>query len=123
MQPGDRTPIPTVAEAVTRATALVDPVGEDAAVRGLFEAYEDDTRPTTAVEDLAGELFSTADGVDLEGESPAARMAAAAAVWLSTNFDQDSREHVLREAARLCFNGQPPPEVSNWLEAEGVDAR
>ena len=32
----------------------------------MFEAYEDDDRPATAVEDLGGELGSTAGGKSIQ---------------------------------------------------------
>jgi hypothetical protein len=114
---GDREPIPTVAEAVTKAAAICDPDGEDAAVRGLIDSFEDDERPVTGVEDLAGELASVEEGIDPDGENPAAEMTVAAAIWLSTNPDQEHhhRDHVLRESARAYFHGDPPPHVAEWL--------
>jgi hypothetical protein len=116
VRPGDRKPIPTVAEAVERSAAICDPDGRDEAVRALIESFEDDERPATAVEDLSGDLTGAARGIDPEGDSPAAQMTVAAAVWLSTNADQaDHREHVLRESARLYFEGDPPPHVADWL--------
>jgi hypothetical protein len=114
---GDRNQVPTVAEAVTKAAAICDPDGGDAAVRGLIDSFEDDERPATAVEDLAGELSSTEVGIDPEGDNPAAEMTVAAAIWLSTNPDQEHhhRDHVLLEAARLYFHDDPPPHVAEWL--------
>jgi hypothetical protein len=121
VKPGDRTPIPTVSEVVRRAVALTDPAGEDVAVRAFEESYEDDDRPATAAEDLAGELGSVAGGIDPEGDSPAISVAAAAAFWLSTNFGQaDDREHVLVEATRLGLGDPPPPDVEEWLSGQGV---
>lgn len=121
MKPGDRQQIPTVAEAVRRAAALCDPAATDWAVTALLESFEDDDRPATAVEDLVGELGSTVGGVDPEGDSPAAAMTAAAAVWLSTNIDSaDDRDRVLRESARLGFGDSVPADVADWLSAEGV---
>ena len=121
MKPADRKPIPTVAEAVRRAVALVDPQGDDVAVRAFEESYEDDDRPATAAEDLSGELGSVAGGIDPEGDSPAVSVAAAAAFWLSTNYDQaHDREHVLVEATRLGLGDPPPPEVEEWLAGQGV---
>ena len=103
--------------------AICDPEGTETAVTALFEAFEDDDRPATASEDLAGELLSTVDGIDPEGDSPAARMAAASAAWLATNPEHEHQvEHVLREAARLVFAGEPPPAVAEWLEERGVEA-
>lgn len=123
MKPGDRKPIWPVSEAVREAVAIVDPGGSDDGVRGLLEAYEDDDRPVTAVDDLEGELRSDAYGIDPEDDSPEVAMTCAAALWLATNPDQEGeREHVLREAARLWFKGKPPPHVKDWLAAEGVRA-
>ena len=117
MRPGDRTEIPTVSEVVGKAAAICDPEGDDAAVRGLIDSFEDDDRPVTAVEDLAGELASVEEGIDPDALNPAAEMTVAAAVWLSTNPDQErEREHVLRESARLYFHDAPPLHVADWLD-------
>jgi hypothetical protein len=122
MKPGSRETIPTISEVVREATAICDPEGADTAVIGLFESFEDDDRPTTAAEDLQGELLSTVRGIDPEGDAPAALAAAAAAVWLATNPSQaDNGDHVLREGARLVFAGSPPEPVAEWLTARGVD--
>jgi hypothetical protein len=121
MKPGDRNPIWPVSEAVRESAAIVDPEGREAGVRGLLEAYEDDDRPVTAVEDLEGELRSDAAGIDPDEDTPEVAMTCAAALWLATNPDQEGeREHVLREAARLWFEGKPPSYVKDWLAAEGV---
>ncbi len=121
MDTGDRHEIPSVADAVGRATALCDPDGTDTAVQALYSGFEDDERPATAAEDLAGELQRTLEAVDADGDSPGARMAVATAVWLATNPDRaDDREHVLREAARLHFHGDPPEEVGAWLAERKV---
>lgn len=123
MDTGDRQEPPTVADAVGRAAALCDPDGAETAVQALHEGFEDDTRPATSVEDLAGELQETVDALDADGDSPAARMAVAAAVWLATNPAQaDNREHVLREAARLHFRGDLPEDVESWLADRQVSA-
>src|SRR4028119_475537 len=104
VKPGDRNQVPTVAEIVRDAMALTDPAGHDDGVIALYEAFEDDDRPATAVEDLGGELGSTAGGIDPEGDSPAVEMTAAAAFWLATNPAQaDDRERTLREGARLVY--------------------
>lgn len=122
MKPGNRETIPTISEAVREATAIVDPEGTDAAVRGFFESFEDDDRPTTAAEDLQGELLSTVQGIDPEGDDPGALAAAAAAFWLATNPGQaENGDHVLREGVRLTFSGNPPEPLAEWLAARGVD--
>jgi hypothetical protein len=122
LKPGDRTPIPTIAQVVERATAICDPTGTDTAVRALYDAFEDDERPSTAPEDLAAELGETVRAVDPEGDSPAALMAVASAVWLATNMDQAERhEHVLREAARLRYGTDAPATVADWLAERQID--
>ncbi len=121
MKPGDRTTVPTVSQVVRDGAAICDPDGTDTAVTALFEAFEDDERPATASSDLAGELLDTVDGIDPDADSPAARMTAASAAWLATNPDQEhAAEHVLQEAARLVFDGDPPAQVTAWLEERGV---
>ncbi|MGN6256912.1 MAG: hypothetical protein ACTHN3_04050 [Solirubrobacterales bacterium] len=122
MKPGNRETIPTISEVVREAAAIVDPDGADDAITAFFESFEDDDRPTTATEDLRGVLFSTVEGIDPEGDDPAALAAAAAAFWLATNPSQaDNGDHVLREGTRLAFRGDPPEQLSEWLSARGVE--
>ncbi|MGN6255734.1 MAG: hypothetical protein ACTHO8_12245 [Solirubrobacterales bacterium] len=122
MKPGSRETIPTISEVVREAAAIVDPEGASTAVTGIFESFEDDDRPATAAEDLRGELLSTVEGIDPEGDDPAALAAAAAAVWLATNPGQaDNGDHVLREATRLVFAGDPPDPLAEWLAKRGVE--
>jgi hypothetical protein len=121
MKPGDHERIPTVSEVVREAAAICDPEGIETAVTALYESFEDDDRPTTAVEDLAGDLLGTVRGIDPDGDDPAALAAAAAAVWLATNPSQkDDGDHVLREGVRLVFEGSPPEPLAKWLDARGV---
>jgi hypothetical protein len=122
VRPGDRSRVPTVSEVVGKAAAICDPDGDDAGVRGLIDSFEDDDRPVTAVEDLSGDLSSTERGIDPDQDTPAAQMAVAAAIWLSTNPDQEHEgEHVLRESARMYFHDKPPADVAEWLAERGID--
>jgi hypothetical protein len=122
MKPGDRNEVPTVSEVVDGAVAITDPDGADIAVQALYDGFEDDDRPATAAEDLGGELAETLNAIDPDGDSAAAQMTVASAVWLATNIEQrHRREHVLREAARLRFAGDPPEPVAAWLAEQGVD--
>jgi hypothetical protein len=123
MRPGNRETIPTVSEVVRDAAAICDPDGTAPAVTALFEGFEDDDRPATASEDLAGELLETARAIDGEGDDPAALATVAAAAWLATNPGQaDNGDHVLREGVRLVFAGQPPQPLADWMAARGLDA-
>jgi hypothetical protein len=110
-----------VSEVVREATAICDPDGTETAVIALYDSFEDDDRPATAAEDLAGELFETVRAIDPEQDEPAAWAAAAAAVWLATNPDQVNKgRHVLREGVRLVFDGKPPETLGEWLAERGI---
>jgi hypothetical protein len=122
VKPGSHERIPTVSEVVREATAIADPAGTETAVTALYDGFEDDDRPTTAVENLAGELLGTVRAIDPEEDEPAAWAAAAAAVWLATNPSQaDNGDHVIREGVRLVFKGKPPEPLGDWLAARGVE--
>ncbi|MDX6588982.1 MAG: hypothetical protein QOI84_256 [Solirubrobacterales bacterium] len=121
MTPGGHERIPTVSEAVREATAIADPNGTETAVDALYDSFEDDDRPATAAEDLAGELLETVRAIDPEEDEPAAWAAAAGAVWLANNPSQvDRGDHVLREGVRLVFHGKPPEPLAEWLEERGI---
>lgn len=115
---------PTVSEAVRDAAAIVDPGDSDDAITALYEIYEDDDRPVTAVEDLAGTLVATAEGIDPEGDDGAVLAAAAAAAWLGTNpryrNEDHEADHVLREGVRMVFGKEPPRQVADYLSGRGV---
>jgi len=53
MPESDHHRTPTVSEAVRDASALIDPGDNDDAIMALYEIYEDDDRPVTAVEEQA----------------------------------------------------------------------
>jgi hypothetical protein len=115
---------PAVSEAVRDAAAIVDPGDSDDAIMALYEVYEDDDRPVTAVEDLAGTLVATAEGIDPEGDDGAVLACAAAAAWIGLN-PRDRNEdheaaHVLREGVRMAFGKEPPRQVADYLSARGV---
>jgi hypothetical protein len=121
MEPGSHERIPTVSEAVREATAIADPNGTETAVDALYDSFEDDDRPATAAENLAGELLETVRAIDPEEDEPAAWAAAAGAVWLATNPSQvDKGDHVLREGVRLVFDAKPPEPLAKWLEERGI---
>lgn len=111
-----------MSEVVREAAAICDPAGAETAVTELVEAFEDDDRPTSAVENLSGDLLETVRAIDPEGDDPAALAAAAAAIWLATNPGQaHAGEHVLRESTRVVFEDKPPAPLAEWLSARGVE--
>jgi hypothetical protein len=115
---------PTVSEAVRDAAAIVDPGDADDAITALYEIYEDDDRPVTAVEDLAGTLVATAEGIDPEGDDGAVLAAAAAAAWVGMNprdpNEDHEADHVLREGVRMAFGKDVPSQVEAYLAGRGV---
>ncbi|MDX6625949.1 MAG: hypothetical protein QOE56_938 [Solirubrobacterales bacterium] len=122
MRSGDHLRIPTVSEVVREGTAIADPDGTETAVSALYDGFEDDDRPATAVENLTGDLFSTLRAIDPEQDEPAAWAAAAAAIWLARHpSEADKGNHVLREGVRLVFDGKPPEPVAEWLGERGVE--
>jgi hypothetical protein len=115
---------PTVSEAVRDGAAIVDPGDGDDAIMALYEIYEDDDRPVTAVEDLAGTLVATAEGIDPEGDDGAVLAAAAAAAWIGLNprerNEDHEADHVLREGVRMAFGKEVPSQVREYLSGRGV---
>ena len=115
---------PTVSEAVRDAAAIVDPGDGDDAIMALYEIYEDDDRPVTAVEELAGTLVATAEGIDPEGDDGAVLACAAAAAWIGMNprdrNEDHEADHVLREGVRMVFGKSVPSQVEAYLAGRGV---
>jgi hypothetical protein len=60
--------------------------------------------------------------VDPQDEDPAVIMAIAVATYLSFRRDEigDNPGDILRLAARAEFDGNPPENVREWLDAQGV---
>jgi hypothetical protein len=126
MPQGDHNRVPTVSAAVRDAAAIVDPGDADDAIKALYEIYEDDDRPVTAVEDLAGMLVATAEGIDPEGDDGAVLACAAAAAWIGMHphdrNEDHQADHVLREGVRMAFGKGVPPQVGGYLSGRGIDA-
>jgi hypothetical protein len=126
MPQGDHNRTPTVSEAVRDAAAIVDPGDADDAIKALYEIYEDDDRPVTAVEDLAGTLVATAEGIDPEGDDGALLACAVAAAWIGMHAhdrnEEHQADHVLREGVRAAFGKQSPRQVADYLASRGIDA-
>jgi hypothetical protein len=115
----------TVAAAAQRGAQTVDPSGQDADVGAFVAHLEDDDEPVSAVAGLGDRLEEARRAADPEGDVPAVTMAAAVANYLAYRPDEasDSREDLLRLAARAEFDdGHPPAEVADWLAEQGVDA-
>ena len=105
MRPGARERVMTVEQAVHAAARAVDPDQNSEGVAAFVVAFEDDERPATAPEDLAGELRSAAEEIDPEGADPDVGSVAATAYWLVTNpGDADDPERAIREGRRLFFD-------------------
>ena len=117
------TDVQTVSEVVRRAVALVDPDGADPIAPELQLAYEDDDRAATGLGDsLWEELRSTVEGLDPEGTSGAAAVAAAVAVFLSTQpGGGPDDEATIREGVRIAYGGDVPPHVEGWLRDQGIE--
>ena len=115
---------PTVAQVVQRAAQVCDPPGENADVADLLVRFEDSDEPVSSAVDLEQRMAESVAAIDPDGDEPALLMTAAVAVYLAHRRDQldGDREDLLRLAARAEFEGDPPPEVADWLAAEGVSA-
>ena len=102
--PTDRSLI-TVSDLVRRATAIVDPQGEDPAVVELATRFGDDDEPVRGV--LDGLEQRLAWGAD---EDPPVVMAQALVLYLGHRLDEleDDEEDLMRLAARSEFEGRPP---------------
>ncbi len=114
---------PTLAEIVRRAVHVCDPDGVEEGVSDLLERLEDRDEPITAIADVEELLAEAKHAVDPQDELPAVSVAAAVAVYLAhrrTEMDDDP-ESILRLATRAEFDGAPPPDVADWLDARGIE--
>ena len=117
------TDVPTVSDVLRRAVALVDAKDHDDTARELMLVYEDDDRPAVGEgESLREELRGTLQGLDPEGDSGAAAVAAAVAAFLATQPEGGSDgSATMREAVRVEWQGEPPEQVRAWLSDHGVN--
>jgi hypothetical protein len=115
--PTDRTLI-TVSDLVRKATAIVDPQGEDPAVVELADRHGDDDEPVRGVLDGLEERLAW--GAD---EDPRVVMAQALVLYLGHRPDEidDDPDELLRLAARAEFDGRPPERIQAWLSERGVE--
>jgi hypothetical protein len=109
----------TVSEAVHAAVEASDD-GSSEALDELLERFEDEDEPISAVEDIE-QLLEQRVGPIEEGDA-AFQMACAVVIYLAHRRDEVAAEptELLRLAARSEFDGRPPPEVADWLQARGV---
>ena len=115
-------PPPTLFEVVHRAVQVTDPSGRFG-VGELLEQVEDNDEPVTAHEDIETELAEIKGRIDPQDEDPAVMMAVAVATYLAFRRDEMEEEPkgLLRLAARAEYNGNPPDNVSAWLDEQGVE--
>jgi hypothetical protein len=113
----------TVSDVVRRAVALADPEGRDDIAPELLLAYEDDDRAVLGLgADLWEELRTTVEGLDPEGDSGAAAVAAATAAFLSTQPEGGPDDAAtIREAVRVAWGEHPPDHVAAWLQDHGIE--
>jgi hypothetical protein len=122
MRPAEATgPPPSLFEVVRRAVDVTDPSGEFG-VADLLQYVEDNDEPVTAHENIDGDLAELKGRVDPQDEDPAVMMAIAVATYLAFRRDEmeDDPGDLLRLAARAEYDGHPPDNVREWLDAQGV---
>jgi hypothetical protein len=113
----DRTLI-TLSDLVRRASAIVDPNGDDPAVVELVTRFDDDDEPVRGILDSLEERLAW--GADEDGPIV---MAQAIVLYLAHRLDEfdDDPSEILQLAARSEFDGRPPEPVAAWLEEQGVE--
>ena len=114
-------PPPSLFEVVHRAVQVTDPSGEFG-VGDLLEYVEDNDEPVTSHANIEQDLAELKGRVDPQDEDPAVMMAIAVATYLSFRRDEmdDDPGDILRLAARAEFDGRPPDNLRQWLDAQGV---
>jgi hypothetical protein len=113
----------TIAQIVHRAVEIVDPDGADEDVGEFLRRFEDADVPVTAVEDIDRRMAEATGVLDPQEESPLLQMARAVTVYLAFRRDEltDDPDDIIRMAVRAEYDGQPPPNVANWLDEVGVE--
>jgi hypothetical protein len=118
--------VPTLSSVLHRAADVVDPTGVDEdGVWDLYRRLEDRDEPITGISrgTLEQTLAETSGFVDPQEEDPAVQMEVAVATYLAFRPDEvdDTREDILRLAARAEYRGKPPPEIAGWLADQGIE--
>jgi hypothetical protein len=107
----------TLAEAVRRACALVDPDDTDSVV-GDFERYfEDADEPIRALDDVEARVATALAELDPAVANGSLSMAGAVTVYLQYRRDEYGVEpaKLLRLAAEAEWEGKAPEVVVGWL--------
>ena len=114
-------PPPSLFEVVHRAVQVTDPSGEFG-VGDLLEYVEDNDEPVTSHANIEQDLAELKGRVDPQDEDPAVMVAIAVATYLAFRRDEidDDPGDILRVAARAEFDGRPPDNLRQWLDAQGV---
>lgn len=120
--PAEPQPV-TVAEVVQRAVEACDPEGVSDALISLLERYEDDDVPITAVPVIEDQLDVAVNEIDDPETTPELDMARAVILYLAHRRDEldEDRVQLLRLTVRAEFEGKPPPQLADWLTAQGID--
>ena len=107
----------TVAEVVRQAAGIVDPDDSEALVGELEQWFEDDDDPVSAVTSFDRRLAAAVERIDPDGEDPAIAVAAAVALYLSTEprHVPSDAEGVIAQAVRLEYGDDVPQGVAEWL--------
>ena len=113
----------TLSHVARRAAEVVDPADDDSDVADLLAQFEDADEPISQVLDGLEERVAEAVGrVDPDGAIPQIQMMGAVITYLGHRRDEvtDVDADVLRLAARAEYDGDPPPEIEEWLAEQGV---
>jgi hypothetical protein len=113
----------TLSQLVHRAVAICDPDDDNEELGELEQRLEDADEPVAAIVDGIQQRMAEEVGVlDPQEESGPLQVAGAVVVYLAHRRDEfeDDPADILRLAARAEFDGHPPANVAQWLEA-GVE--
>jgi hypothetical protein len=109
----------TVAEVVHKA---VEACGEGEGLDALLARFEDADTPISAVQDVEQLVDEAIGRIAADDPEPELQMAGAIVVYLAHRRDELDADplELLQLAARAEFEGHPPPDVEQWLAAQGV---
>jgi hypothetical protein len=114
----------TLSQLVHRAVAICDPDDDNEELGELEQRLEDADEPVAAMVAGIQQRMAEEIGVlDPQEESGALQVAGAVVVYLAHRRDEfdDEPDRILRLAVRAEFDGNPPPNVRQWLDEAGVD--